>query len=93
MKWIDEDDFLYDELIDNKVCELIDKYNLSGDLVQCLALAFYRKKLQVNWDSIEIICGEIKYAINKELYSELKKTSSDTINPNEELGILGGMNY
>lgn len=77
----------------SKVEELSEKYSLDQELINQLILAFTVKNLNVNWQSIDIICGEIRYAVNKELYSELKKTASDTINPNEELGILGGMNY
>ena len=92
-KWKDDSDVLNDPIIIEKVDELEKKYGLHWALIQDLILAFAHKDVNINWESIEIICGEIKYAVNKELYSELKKTSSDTINPNEELGILGGMNY
>lgn len=72
--------------------ELAAKHDLTDELVENLAYCYTRKDLVPDWIAIDIICGGIRYEVNKALYSKLKESSGYS-NPNEELGILGGMNY
>lgn len=74
------------------VNELAAKHDLPDSLINELVYAYTRKDLVPDWEAIDLICGEVRYAVNKSLFSKLKETSG-YVSPNEKLGILGGMNY
>ena len=77
-----------------KIDELAAKHDLTAALVKEMVYCFSRKELGPDWDGIDLACGELRYSITKALYSQLKsQIEIVSMNPNEELGILGGMNY
>lgn len=73
-----------------KVDEISKKHgDLDPIIINEIQMAFLEKNVSPDWEAIDLICGEIVYAVNKQVFKELKRKP----NPNEELGILGGMNY
>ena len=80
------------EVTTAKVQELAAKHDLVDPLIEELIYCYTRKDLSPDWEAIDLICGEIRYSVNRALFAELKKSQTN-VNPNEELGILGGMNY
>ena len=82
------------EIENAKVDELAAKHDLTAALINNIVYCYTRKELSPDWEAIDLICGEIKYAVNKALFAKLKETSGfQADNPHEELGILGGMAY